>query len=211
MANKTKLSAFAKKKLIMKRLSMVGAIFTWTISLFLCTFCLSNLYQKYINKNEYVGFFGIGNAIVVSESMTPNLNVNDFVVYKDVKEPSSLSRGDIVLYSKSYGPGQDDILIIHRLEGIVDGYAVTKGDANNVSDEPFEVSRIVGKFLFAIPGLGSVFNAFSTYYAIALFVLILALGVLMRLITDWIKKQYMLSKVATSKDEKKAIQQFLSI
>ena len=89
--------------------------------------------------------FGVGMSVVLSGSMEPTLSVNDLVF---VKEQPSYEPQDIVVF-------QDGThLVIHRILAIDEVKAVTKGDANNVADEPIFVTQIKGKLVASIPIVG---------------------------------------------------------
>ncbi len=80
-------------------------------------------------------------SVVSSSSMTPVLNKGDIVPWipcsvEDVRE------GDIVVYKSVYGN-----LIIHRVVETRNGKFITKGDANNYTDQqgPHVPEALVGK------------------------------------------------------------------
>ena len=89
--------------------------------------------------------FGFGLSVVLSGSMEPTLHVNDLVIDAPADE---YKPGDIVVYQAG------GALVIHRLIESDGTTAVTKGDANNVPDEPFPVNHIKGKLVRVFPGLG---------------------------------------------------------
>lgn len=91
--------------------------------------------------------FGRGMAVVLSGSMEPELSVNDLVFVKSAK---SYEVGDVVVYQSG------NILIIHRIiEMSSDGETViTKGVANDIADDPIDISAIKGKMTGKIPRLG---------------------------------------------------------
>lgn len=93
--------------------------------------------------------FGIGSAVVMSGSMEPTLSVNDWVC---IRESEEYFVGDIVVYQS----GRD--LIIHEIIDIDDGVVTTKGQANNVADEPIDIKYVKGRMIFAIPHIGIAVN-----------------------------------------------------
>ena len=102
--------------------------------------------------------------------MVPYLRVNDFIV---IKESEEYNVGDVVTYineSESY--------VTHRIISIDEGQVVTKGDANNIQDEPFDYSNIVGKVVFRVRGLGFIMYLFNSYISWILLFLI-GLGITM--------------------------------
>ncbi len=68
---------------------------------------------------------GLRLVYVKSGSMIPTLFPGDLVL---VQRPSRLRPGDIVVFRT------DDGLVIHRLMGVRDGTAYTKGDANRFGE-----------------------------------------------------------------------------
>ena len=95
--------------------------------------------------------FGIRTAIVLSGSMEPTLEINDFVV---VKKPDVIKVNDIVSYR------QDDLSkeVLHRIIRMNDDEIVTKGDANNTEDNPIAMSQITGVYVCKIKYLGNIIS-----------------------------------------------------
>jgi signal peptidase len=89
--------------------------------------------------------FGYGASIVLSGSMEPALSVNDLVL---LKETQDVAIGDVIVYESG---GE---LIIHRVLSVDGDTVITQGDANNIADEPFDVSSVRGKMIAAIPLVG---------------------------------------------------------
>ena len=104
------------------------------------------------NANSLVGNklpmpFGYGSAIVLSGSMEPEFSKGDLII---VKETTNYKFNDIVVYQDGNG------LVVHRIINIDGETITTKGDANNVADEPTDISTVKGKVLFWLPYAGSV-------------------------------------------------------
>lgn len=89
--------------------------------------------------------FGYGASVVLSGSMEPAYSVDDLVF---IRQQKSYEAGDVVVYQD----GSE--LIMHRIVSIDEEYAVTRGDANNASDEAFPVRYIKGRVFASIPGVG---------------------------------------------------------
>ncbi len=107
-----------------------------------------NIYMlnaKSISGNQMPMPFGIGMAVVQSGSMEPNLYKGDLLF---VKEKEDISVGDIVVYQS------EGILVVHRIVDIDGDIITTRGDANNVSDEPFNREYIKGKVTLRVPAIG---------------------------------------------------------
>ena len=69
-----------------------------------------------------------------------------------VKERSEIHTGDIVVYQSG------SMLVSHRVTELDGDTVITKGDANNTEDEPFDRSLIKGKVIGWVPGLGDVYK-----------------------------------------------------
>ena len=96
---------------------------------------------------------GYGAAVVLSGSMEPTLECDDLIF---VKEESEYHPDDIVVYQSG------NLLVVHRILSIEEEMAVTKGDANNVADEPIALSAIKGRVIGRMSGMGPVVNAIKT-------------------------------------------------
>ena len=93
--------------------------------------------------------FGYGMSVVLSGSMESRLSVDDLVI---IKATDSYEVNDIVLYQDG------NSLVIHRIIEIDGDTVTTKGDANNVADEPIQKSQIKGVLVYDIAKLGVVVN-----------------------------------------------------
>ena len=91
--------------------------------------------------------FGIGVSVVMSGSMEPELSVNDLVI---VREAEEYEIGDVVVYQSG------NVLVIHRIVDMDGTTVTTRGDANEVKDQPFDSSLIKGKLVCALPLVGGV-------------------------------------------------------
>ena len=93
--------------------------------------------------------FGYGMSVVLSGSMESRLSVDDLVI---IKATDSYNVNDIVLYQDG------NSLVIHRIIEIDGDTVTTKGDANNVADEPINKSQIKGVLVYDLAGFGAVVN-----------------------------------------------------
>lgn len=109
--------------------------------------------------------FGWGISVVLSGSMEPTLSVNDLVI---VHEQDSYELNDIVVYQDG------NMLVIHEIISMNGDEIITKGEANNVADEPISASAIKGKAMFHIPFAGAVIRLLKTPVG---FVLIIAAAI----------------------------------
>ncbi|MCH5321311.1 MAG: signal peptidase I [Eubacterium sp.] len=111
--------------------------------------------------------FGYGVSVVLSGSMEPTLSVNDLVI---VNEQSDYEVDDIVVYQDG------NMLVIHRIISTDEDEVITKGDANNVADEPISASDIKGKAIAHIPFVGALVRFLKTPVG---FILIIAAAILL--------------------------------
>lgn len=99
------------------------------------------------------GLLGFKPTVVASNSMSPTLVVGDVVIAVP-SDPSDINVGDLVQYTRvGYS-----ILITHRVISIERSgstYIITtKGDANNMVDDPISVTGKIGKVVQVIPKIG---------------------------------------------------------
>ena len=94
-------------------------------------------------------------ASITSSSMWPALKEGDLVLIKAV-DKEELQTGDVVVYQNPKG------FTIHRIVKLNENTLITKGDANNVNDNPVEYKQIVGRVVefrnspLRIPYLGMI-------------------------------------------------------
>jgi len=103
-------------------------------------------------------------ASITSGSMWPALKKGDLILIKgvaDAKEEVELN--DIIVYKNpSTSSGQGPSFTIHRVIKLNEETLVTKGDANNVADNPIKYEDVIGELLtfnerpVRIPLLGSI-------------------------------------------------------
>ena len=105
--------------------------------------------------------FGYGAAVVLSGSMEPEFSKGDLII---VKETEDFDLNDIVVFDSGTS------LVVHRVVGIGKDEVVTKGDANNVEDEPISRTAVKGKVLFWIPHLGTFVEFMKTPIGIIIIV-----------------------------------------
>ena len=105
----------------------------------LCILLLVCMYQKYIEKKNFIKIGGIGIAIINSGSMEPTLKIGELIM---ISEKKQYNIDDIILFQ------EQDALVTHRIETIEADMVTTRGDANNISDEAIPVENIQGKVIF---------------------------------------------------------------
>ena len=103
--------------------------------------------------------FGYGMATVLSGSMEPEISKGDLLIIREVDE---LNENDIVVFEDKSS------LVVHRIIEMQDEKIITKGDANNVADEPIEKSLVRGKVILWIPFVGTIIDFLKTPVGIIL-------------------------------------------
>ena len=118
-------------------------------------------------------------AAITSGSMWPVLKQGDIVLIKGASSKSDLKVGDIAVYKNTQadlgkvtflsasGAEEGASFTIHRVVKLGDTTFVTRGDANNMDDEPVVYSQLVGKAVtwgnkpLRIPYLGGISTIFK--------------------------------------------------
>lgn len=122
-------------------------------------FCINILGQDLATINGYAVLE------VVSGSMEPTIHVGDLIVI-DTKSQDYQS-GDIVTFYDV-----DNSFVTHRIVSIHDEKMITKGDANNTTDEALSIKRIVGVFVTKLNGLGRIITSFKSPFVMGMIFLI---------------------------------------
>ena len=134
-------------------------IFAFIRAILLIAVCLVlgiNLYRwnsRSLTGNMLPMTFGYGAAVVLSGSMEPTIMTDDLIF---VEAQESYEVGDIVVYQSG------KMLIVHRIVAMDEESVVTRGDANNVDDEPVPPSFIKGEVIGWVSGLGTVVRIIKT-------------------------------------------------
>lgn len=138
--NKAKNTAGAKWKTILRRVLLIICGTVLGINVYLAN-------AKSLLGNQLPMPFGFGSAIVLSGSMEPTFSTGDLII---VRECETVAVGDIVVFQDGSS------LVVHRVIALDGGSVTTQGDANNVPDDPIDLSSVKGTVLFWIPHGGSV-------------------------------------------------------
>ena len=91
-----------------------------------------------IVKKDYVNYFGYTYFEILTGSMEDEINVDDYVF---VKLTDDVKKDDIISYIK------DGNVVTHRIVKIDDKEIVTRGDANNIDDDPISKNQVIGKVI----------------------------------------------------------------
>jgi signal peptidase I len=204
-----KISKFEKQKKIKRIVNKIISATIWVVGIVLLYLCLSNLYQQVFNPAGYTGFFGVGEAVVASDSMEPILYQNDLIFYKSATV-EDIDKNDIIVYKKTNNNG-DTMLIVHKVIDITDGYVVTKGENNGFADEAFPTSDIVGKYSFKVGKIGVILNLLSNKWAPFLIATLLIFVFGLRIFVYCWKRKRIIANISTREDNRSAIDHFFEI
>lgn len=165
-------------KLFKKIASIVG---TCLVGLLLLMMAFKVI-DKYTNYN--FAPLGYRSSVVISNSMatvhadneeelegvTDRYTKNDVVYAYVVHSYEELNVHDVILYySSEHG------MVVHRIiakyagvdeQGQSIDLLLTRGDANNVNDDPVTMSQVKGKVNWCLPKVGSVALFFQSYYGL---------------------------------------------
>ncbi len=135
------------------------------ITILIIIFNLYVLYNKEILKKDVVKIVGYSAFIIVSGSMEPTINVYDLII---IKEKNVYNKNDIITYKST-----NNSIITHRIIKIENNLLYTKGDNNNIEDEPIETTQVLGKLVYKINGFGKIATLIGSPIGIAIFLAIL--------------------------------------
>ena len=107
------------------------------VSLCIYTFVITDVLKK-----DYVNVFGYTYFVVATGSMSGTIEVDDIIFVKITKE---VHTNDVITFKN-----KDGDIITHRLITKSGDSYVTKGDVNNVADEPITKNQIIGKVTFVV-------------------------------------------------------------
>lgn len=130
-----------KKKSVAKR---VVSIILDVVLVLMVLYIGITVYLRNTTGNPQASIFGITTHIVISDSMEPNIHVNDIII---IKESDSYNVGDVITYISDEGRS-----ITHRIIDIDFGGYIVKGDDNpNRDPGTIRPEQIVGKMILRIP------------------------------------------------------------
>lgn len=164
-----------KRKIRGKKAINVLIIFFLTLIL---SYNVYNIISRVVFKNDLPKFFGYANAVIVSGSMADAINVGDLII---IKEQQEYEVEDIITYR------DNNVIITHRLTQITETGYITKGDANNTSDDEITFSQIEGKVIYIIPKVGLIVAFFKT--PLGMLLLMLFVGIM-------ISSRYIIEKIS---------------
>ena len=107
----------------------------------------SPILEEIIESNPFIHPFSDGSGRM-ADCESESYNINDIVVYDSGRE-----------------------MIVHRIKEQNGDTLTTKGDANNISDEPINAEAVKGKVVFSIPYAGAIVKALRSPVGIIVIIL----------------------------------------
>ena len=126
-------------------MNRIRSIFKAIATFFLVVLVLLCVYTFIVTdimKKDYVNVFGYTYFVVASGSMSGSIEVDDIIFVRITKDVKS---NDIITFLD-----EDGNLITHRLVNKNGDKYITKGDVNNVSDDPISKDQIIGKVALVV-------------------------------------------------------------
>lgn len=152
----------------MKRIKKVAVAIVYILLALILTYNIYNFVNIRILENDMTTIGGYSMLEVVSGSMEPNIHIGDMIIIDT--EAREFNANDIVTFYDENGS-----FVTHRIISRTGDMVITQGDNNDSPDPEFHTSKIVGKYVFKIHGLGFLLKAFQSPMTM---VLILIIGVL---------------------------------
>ena len=157
----------------MKVLKVIGQVILYVFIGIIIFIVGYNFVSKVILQQKMTVLCGYTSAIVVSGSMEPTINIDDYVL---IHQQADYEVGNIICFVDD-----DGMVVTHRVSRIeeVDGVEnfYTKGDANDSEDlDPKILDQIYGQVIWSLAGVGSVVSFFQSIWGII--ILLSAIGLL---------------------------------
>lgn len=157
-------------------LKIVGNIFFYGALCILIFIAFTMIKAKSSGKQPEV--FGYKFFVILTGSMSPNINPGDLVIVKDVPI-EEIKSDDIITFSSSTSKN----ITTHRVKEVARGNEIsfiTQGDANNIQDPlPVPKELVIGKVINTKHKLGTVMKYIQEHLiiiAISIFVMVMVIG-----------------------------------
>lgn len=138
-----------------KIFNILGKIL-FTILVVLTLFCFYTILELKIKNKPYANYFGYTILRTASGSMGEAIELNDIIVVK-LNDTNNLKVGDIITYLSA-----ENVLVTHRILSIENDKFITKGDANNTTDNPVDKNEIIGKVVGTIFNINFIFDVLNS-------------------------------------------------
>ena len=157
-------------------LRVIKNVVCWTLIIILSFAVITFLLTRFAGDTP--SLFGYTLQRVSSGSMVPELEVGDVILSRNVGESDELKVDDIITFDGSDQFGEKNVT--HRI--IVAPYEAngvvmlqTKGDANDIADDPIEFSRVKSIVLKKLSFLRTIYDMFLSPWGLIIFIALLLL------------------------------------
>lgn len=147
----------------MKRVKTFLKYIFYSFLIFLVGLCCYVFVCLDVLHRDYVNIFGYTYFVVVSGSMSGEIEVNDIVIVDVTK---NVEIDDIIAYKS------DKSIVTHRLVQKSDNKYITKGDMNDTYDKAITKKDIIGKIVFIIS------PKFLLEFVVLVFIILIGLALL---------------------------------
>lgn len=169
-------------------MKVVKTILKWLLYLLIgliLSLCLYVLITTGILKQDYANIFGYTYFQVKTGSMAGTIEEGDIVI---VKIGAPYKENDIITFKG------EDAIITHRLISEKGDLLITRGDVNNIQDEPVKKDQVIGKVVLTI----------STSLVLKILGILLIMFVILTLINfDTVFKKFIVKDTKEKQDSKK--------
>ncbi len=147
----------------MKKIKSILKYIFYSFLIFLVGLCCYVFVCLDILHKDYVNIFGYTYFVVVSGSMSGEIEVNDIVIVDITK---NVELEEIIAYKS------DKSIVTHRLKQKSGGKYITKGDMNDTYDKAITKNDIIGKVVFIIS------PKFLLEFVVLIFIILIVLALL---------------------------------
>lgn len=171
---------------MIKKIRLIARIFLYFVMSLVIGVAVYLFNAKVLLGNTLPMPFDYGVGVVITGSMEPQISVDDVIL---VKKTYNYEIGDIVVYQIR------DILIVHKIISIDGEYVVTKGIANDASDEKVAISDLKGKVIKVYEGRGEMITFIQSPFGVILIISIVLLLLVLVIESEKKEKQKEIEKL----------------
>ncbi len=151
-----------------KALNIIKNVFVWALVVVAVGMMIFTVFSVNTFDNTEASIFGYKMFNVLTPSMKDVFAPGDIVVVKNVKDCSTLVKGDIITFTSLNSDDSFGKPITHEIIELTTDESgapcfVTKGTNNTAADEKAVVySQVLGKYCFKLVGVGTFFTFLKT-------------------------------------------------
>lgn len=156
-------------------LRVVKNVVCWTLIVVLAFAVITFLLTRVSGGTP--SMFGYTVQRVSTGSMHPELMVGDVILSKEVDDVMTLEVGDIITF-KGGSQFSNDVNVTHRVvvapkedNGVIK--LQTKGDANEVADNPIRADQVQSKYIRTVGILTKLYSVFLSPWGLIIFIVLL--------------------------------------